>query len=98
MGPNEVKAQHYKMKANPDHMENARSGQFLFEDDDSTDACGFVDFLSDCEIAFMFFEPVDVPEGAIVIQEECSWLDRLKEILDEDPEMEKLWMGIVDAE
>jgi len=84
--------QHYKLKANLDHLVNARPGQFVFENDESDDVIGFIDFVSDKEIAIMLFEPkvIDVPE-AINISSQADWLHRLQEILNEDADIRELW-------
>lgn len=88
-----IKGQHYKVPANRRHREHAKPGQHIFMDDDQTEPVGFIDFVSDCELAIMLFQPAFFNDDApvTVIQEECDWEPRLREILDEDPEMWKLW-------
>ena len=85
--------QHYKLKATPEHIENALPGQFVFESNDDNTVIGFIDFVSDCEIAIMLFGPKEISDdiGAINIAEECDFYSRLTEIFDENPDMGEMW-------
>ena len=90
-----MKTQHYKGKATTEHHLYAKPGQFVFKNNDSDEIIGFIDFVSDKEISMMLFEPDDLPEGSTSISETCDWLKRLKEIFEEDPEMEEYWKDMI---
>jgi hypothetical protein len=84
--------QHYKVKAIPAILENAKPGHFVYEDNDADIPKGFIDFVSDCEMAIMLFEPEELRGFEYkVIAPLCDWETRLQEIIDNDPEMKEVW-------
>jgi len=84
--------QHYKVKASPDVLKNGRPGQLVFEDDEAEIPKGFIDFVSDCEMAIMLFEAEDLKGFKFKsISKSVDWEKRLQEIIDEDPEMKEVW-------
>jgi len=84
------------MKATTEHLELAKPGQFVFANNESEEAIGFIDFVSDCEICIMLFDPTEtLNEDQIHISEECDWPARLKEIVDGDPEIRDMWMEVL---
>jgi hypothetical protein len=88
--------QHYKIPATTEHIDHARPGCFVFTDDDSEVVSGFIDFVSDCEMAIMLFEPEDVNvPGMVNISETCDWSIRLREIVTQDYEMANQWYAIL---
>ena len=90
--------QHYKMKATAEHLSDAKPGQFVM-DREGEAVIGFIDYVSDCEVAAILFDPqylfvdeTDLPEGFQVIAEDgVDWRTRLNEILEENPAMWELW-------
>ena len=91
-----MKTQHYKMKASTENLELAKSGQIVFANNESDDIVGFIDFVSDCEICIMLFDPTDsITEDQIHIAETCDWVSRLKEIMADDPYMEDMWVQLI---
>lgn len=91
-----MKTQHYKMKASTENLEFAKPGQFVFANNESEDLVGFIDFVSDCEICIILFEPTDdLVEDKIHIAETCDWVSRLKEIMADDPDMEDMWKILI---
>lgn len=89
--------QHYKMPASAEHLAKARPGQYVFLDMVDNEIRGFIDFVSDSEVAVMLFEPTDLPDHVTLISETCDWEARLEEILVEDPQMAVLWERNDDA-
>lgn len=88
--------QHYKLTATKEHFQEAMSGQFVHISDDSDEIIGFIDFISDNEMAIMLFKPTEIPDNisAINISEECDYMTRLQEIFVENPVMRNYWMEI----
>ena len=87
-----MRTQHYKVPAKAIHLEQGAPGQFVFGEE-GDEIIGFIDFVSDCEVAIMLFVPMDVPDdiGAVCIAEECDYMARLREIFDEYPEIADMW-------
>lgn len=85
--------QHYKLKASLDNLENARPGNFVFGSNDTDCVIGFIDFVSDTDVAIMLFEPMEITYdiGAINIAESCDCSARLREILEDDHEIATMW-------
>jgi hypothetical protein len=84
--------QHYKVKATKDNIENGRPGCFVFEDNDADVPKGFIDFVSDCEMAIMLFEPEELKGFEYThIASLVDWETRLQEIIDNDSEMKEVW-------
>jgi hypothetical protein len=88
--------QHYKIPASAEMIEQARPGQFVFDDSvpevEDYEVCGFVDFLSDDrQMGVMLFEPMELPGNATMIAETCDWESRLREIIAADPLVAQLW-------
>lgn len=84
--------QHYKVKAIPEIIKNAKPGHFVFEDDVSDEPIGFIDFVSDCEMGIMLFETADKMGFEFKnISAVVDWETRLQEIIDADPEMKEVW-------
>lgn len=79
------------MPASREHLAKAKPGHYIFADHEDMEVRGFIDFVSDCEVAIMLFKPEDVPDYVTVIAEACDWEARLREILVEHPEMAELW-------
>lgn len=88
-----MRTQHYKLPATPEHfIHHAKPGQFVFHTNDSSEVSGFIDFVSDNEIAVMLFEPTDIDlPNATSISEQCDWLPRLEEIFEADHEIREMW-------
>ena len=86
-------AQHYKLQV---YRKDAKAGQLVYEDNNSNSVIGFVDFISDCELAIMLFEPTEFPDDwdGILIDEECDYFTRLAEIMDQDPEIKDMWLEL----
>ena len=83
--------QHYKLKATEDHIKNAHPGGLVFENNDSDEIIGFIDFVSDCEISVMLFEPMELKDFMIQIAETCDFEPRLLEIFEEDKDIARAW-------
>lgn len=87
-----MKTQHYKVKATGDNIKNGKPGCFVFGDDDSDTVKGFVDFVSDSEMAIMLFEPEELAGFDFIhIAEAVDWQARIQEIVNEDDEMYNMW-------
>ena len=90
--------QYYKVKATLEHLQLAKPGQFVYKNNECDEIVGFIDFVSDCEIAILLFQPteMDLEEmGAVNIAEEWEIIPRLKTILDQDPEIREDWKKLV---
>jgi len=84
--------QHYKLPATLEHIKEARPGQFVYSSNDDDEVIGFVDFVSDCDIAIMLFEPTDISvQGATHISQSCDTISRLIEIFNQDQEIREMW-------
>jgi len=90
--------QHYKFQATPNHISQAKPGQFIFSEDGEDAIVGFIDFVSDCEVAVMLFTPRDLQNEprATHISETCDFATRLEEIMDNDKEVADMWASLVE--
>lgn len=88
-------AQHYKIPASTEHLTKAKPGQVILNED-SDDIIGFIDFVSDCEVAMMLFQPmeIEVHPNITIIAEECDAKSRFREIVKDDVEIAELWEEI----
>ena len=89
--------QHYKIKATLEHIQEARPGQFVYQSDESDSVVGFVDFVSDCELSIMLFEPTDLDLeelNAVQISETCDYFPRLKDIFAADAQILDMWLSL----
>ena len=84
--------QHYKVKAIPEIIAHAKPGHFVFEDNESDEPIGFIDFVSDHEMGIMLFETTEKNGFDFInISALVDWETRLQEIIDADPEMKEQW-------
>jgi len=90
-----MKTQHYKIKATADHIQNAYPGALVFANNESTDIIGFIDFVSDCEMSFMLFGPIEKEDYMINIAEVCDYEPRLSEIFKEDKFVAQEWAKLI---
>ena len=90
-----MKTQHFKIKATADHIKNAHFGDFLFAGNSSDEIIGFIDFVSDCEMSFMLFEPIEKEDYMINIAEVCDYETRLDEIFKEDEQVAREWAKLI---
>lgn len=76
----------------------ARPGQFVFEDDDSTELSGFVCAAENKEVRICTFAPIDLPENAFDVEESLE-LDKVMELLDNalkhNPDMKEEWKQLL---
>ncbi len=90
-----MQTQHYKIKATQEHIENAHPGGFVYENDESDQIIGFIDFVSDCEMSFMMFDPIEKEDYMIQIAETCDYEARLDEIFKEDDLVAQEWAKLI---
>lgn len=65
----------------------------VFQSDVSSDVIGFIDFISDAHVCIMLFEPTEInANGAIQISETCDWEPRMREIMEEDLNIARMWL------
>jgi hypothetical protein len=85
--------QYYKIKATQENIEHGYPGCFVLDDSDDK-IVGFVDFVSDCEMAIVLFEPMDINvPGMVNISSTYDWEKRLVDILDNDIDMALQWLS-----
>ena len=92
--------QHYKMPATPDMFEHASSGQLVYVDENMEIVGGFIDFISDSHLCVMLFEPKEIPYPNViniqtVYEDNTIIYARLKEIMDNDPEIAEMWEKLI---
>lgn len=88
--------QHYKIKASVENIKLAHPGMFVY-DDYSGDTIGFVDFVSDTEMAIMLFEPTELSGFKYTkIADTADWETRLNQIFDEFPDVKSVWLSCCD--
>lgn len=84
--------QHYKIKTTLEHIQEAKPGHFVYQDNNSNEIIGFVDFVSDHDLSIILFEQADVDiDGVTNISDKCDYEPRLREILSEDKEIADMW-------
>jgi hypothetical protein len=89
--------QYYKVKATVEHIQNARPGCPVFEDDEDDDIIGFIDFVSDASLYIWLFDSSDLEFDCDVIYEAVPatmWQARLHEIVEEDDEIYAFWLSV----
>ena len=95
-----MKAQRYKLPMTFDNMVNVKEGHFVLPGNDSDIVSGFisnVDKISNM-MEFCLFDPVEVPENAIVINETISQdivAQLLAFALDKNPAMKDEWLTLI---
>ena len=91
-----MQVQYYKHKAHLEHIEKAKPGQPVYLDDDSgeepAEIIGFIEFVSDCEVCVLFFEPVEFPDSfaddITQLEFDGDWESKLIAVLTEFPDQE----------
>ncbi len=91
-----MQCQYYSVvAAEPDRT---MPGQFVFPDDDSNTAVGFIYEVNDDEIEIVLFEPVDIMTipGACYIDARVEWTEMLYEALRRStPEIQAAWVEAI---
>lgn len=83
--------QHYKLPYRAEDHFDAKSGCFVLDQNDEF-VIGFIDYVSDTSFVVMLFEPMDLDLPHMEnISESCDPQARLREIFDEDGEIEEVW-------
>lgn len=90
-----MKTQHYKIKGSAENFSRGKSGQFVFQSNQDSEIIGFVDFVSDCDVFIMLFEPMELQDFMTNIQSECEYLPRLTEIMKADSEIAQQWADVI---
>lgn len=74
---------------------DGKPGHMIFENNEDSAVIGFIDFVSDCEVAIMLFDQCIIKGFKFKhIAETVDWETRLNEILLADYDMAIMWQDM----
>jgi FtsZ-interacting cell division protein YlmF len=89
----EMRTQHYRVV--PKEIEKCKAGQFVFENNNTTEIIGFISSVGKSKISIVLFEPKEISDtiGATNISNKCEWQGILDDIMTKDPTIKQSWMA-----